>query len=159
MDPRVTQLCLGLIHQFEGSGGTFEPTRTTDPAGNYEIGWSHKLSGPDDPLWFATLDQDQADGLALEDLQRTEAGIVETLGGTHYAALSPGQCAALIDFAYNEGVGKFAGSTLCHFIMVGAMHLVPAEFGKWVFGNVDGREQVLDGLVRRRAAEVAIWNL
>lgn len=151
-----TAACLALVHEFEGSQGAFEATRAQDPAGNWEIGWSHKLSGPDDPLWFATFDQDQADAQALADLATAARGVCVALGDVA-ASLTDNQYAACIDFAYNEGVSRFAGSTLCHRIVTGSMGLVPAEFGKWVYGSQDGVEVKLNGLVRRRAAEVQVW--
>jgi lysozyme len=73
-------------------------------------------------------------------------------------SLTDGQYAALIDFVFNVGAGAFNGSTLCHYIRTGNMVLAPGQFGLWVHGRVNGQEVVLPGLVRRRAAEVAVWN-
>ncbi len=149
--------CLSLIHGFEGSGGTFEATRTQDPAGNWEIGWSHKLTGMFDPLWNATIaDLAQADTLALQDLTTAAQGVCDALEAV-VDDLTDGQYGALIDFTYNVGVGAFANSTLCRLVKNGAHNLVPAEFMKWVHANVDGVETVLAGLVRRRKAEVTVW--
>jgi len=152
-----TEPCLALIHEFEGNEGKFEPTRTQDPAGNWEIGWSHKLSGPDDPLWFATFDQDQADAQALEDLATAAQGVCNALT-VAVNSLTDNQYAACIDFAYNVGVGAFAGSTLAHMIKIGSLNLVPAQFSLWVHGKVNGVEVVLPGLVRRRDAEIRAWQ-
>lgn len=146
---------MGLIKAFEGKNGTFEATRAQDPGGLWEIGWSHKLNGLFDPLYNATLDLTAADALALQDLTATAGGVCSAISG--YADLTEGQYAAIIDLAYNIGVGSFRASTLCHYINTGATNLVPGQFGLWVHGRVNGVEQVLPGLVRRRAAEKAVW--
>lgn len=157
MRPVPVDPCLALIHAFEGNAGQFEPRRSLDPAGNSEIGWSHKLSDPDDPIWFATLDADAADALAIDDLTKAAQGVCSALGAV-VDDLSTGQYAACIDFAYNEGVGRFAGSTLCHYVQIGNMALAVAEFPKWVYAHVNGVAVEEPGLVRRRAAEVDVWN-
>lgn len=157
MRPIPTEPCLGLIHQFEGRAGKFEPRRTMDPAGNWEIGWSHKLAGDADPLWIATLDAEQADNLALADLAAAASGVCDAVGQMA-DQLTDGQYAALIDFAYNVGVAAFAGSTLCHMVRMGNLARAPAEFGKWVYAHVNGRPVLEPGLVRRRQAEMAVFN-
>ncbi|HSD36073.1 MAG TPA: lysozyme [Rhodocyclaceae bacterium] len=71
--------------------------------------------------------------------------------------LCPGSMAerrrgALLDFAYNCGVGALRSSTLRRRVNAADWESVPAEFRKWVRGG--GR--VLVGLVRRRNAEAAL---
>lgn len=152
-----TAPCLALIHEFEGDQGLFEPTRTQDPSGNWEIGWSHKLSGPDDPLWSDILDESAADALALKDLTAAAQGVCNALT-VAVNSLTDSQYAACIDFAYNEGAHAFAGSTLCHFITIGSMNLVPAQFLRWVYEKEDGQMVQSKGLLRRRNAEVRVWQ-
>lgn len=144
-----------MIHAFEGKNGTFEATRQSDPGGLPEIGWSHKLADPEDPLWDSTLDLAQADALAVEDLTEAAQGVCLAIGA---ASLTEGQYAAVIDFAYNEGIGAFAGSTLCKMINAGNLTAAVGEFSKWIYGHVGGKTVILPGLVRRRAAEIAVWN-
>lgn len=157
MRPVPVQPCMGLIHAYEGKNGTFEATRQTDPGGLPEIGWSHALSGPSDPRWDATLTLEEADALALEDLNIYAARIADTLGDA-LNSLTDGQFAAVLDFTYNLGPAAFANSTLCRLILAGNLTMAVLEFPKWVFGTIDGRKVPLPGLVRRRAAEVAVWN-
>lgn len=149
--------CLALIHEFEGDRGHFHVTRALDPADNYEIGWSHKLTGPDDPLWFARLSEDEADALAIEDLNKAAAGVCEALGAS-VDDLTDNEYAAVIDFTYNLGVHRFETSTLCHFLTHGNLALAVDEFPKWDKARVNGTLTVLPGLARRRAAEVAVWR-
>jgi lysozyme len=64
----------------------------------------------------------------------------------------PGRLAAVVDFAYNLGAAALRGSTMRRRINAGRWGQVPAEMMRWTrAGGV-----VLRGLVRRRAAEVAL---
>jgi len=64
----------------------------------------------------------------------------------------PGRLAAVVDFAYNLGAAALRGSTMRRRINAGRWDQVPAEMMRWTrAGGV-----VLRGLVRRRAAEVAL---
>ena len=65
---------------------------------------------------------------------------------------SPGRLAALIDFAFNLGAGNLKASTLRRRVNAGAWDQVPIELRKWVNGG--GRR--LNGLVRRREAEIGV---
>jgi lysozyme len=65
---------------------------------------------------------------------------------------TPGQLGALVDFAYNCGVGNLRASTLRKRVNAGRWDDVPAEFRKWNRGG----SKVLRGLVRRREAEIAL---
>jgi lysozyme len=153
--PIPTVPCLGLIHEFEkGPDGTFAPKAYKDPVGVWTIGWGHALPGPVDWTWT----EGQADQQALLDLADAAEGVCDALTEIIADGLREGQYAALIDFAFNVGVGNFRNSTLCRLIKSGNMVLAPGEFGKWVYGHEGGKPVVLPGLVRRRSAEVAVWN-
>lgn len=65
---------------------------------------------------------------------------------------TPGRLAAVVDFAYNLGVGALNGSTLRKRILAERWEDVPVELRKWV--RAAGR--VLPGLVKRRAAEALL---
>jgi lysozyme len=142
-----------LIHQFEGCAGQPELTRAKDPDGNWEIGWSHKLSGPSDPLWDSTLTPDLADTIAMQDLGGSASEVCNALGDA-VNNLSDNQYAACIDFTYNEGGGNFASSTFAKLIEQDDLADAANQLPRWVYGG----GQVLAGLVHRRAAEVALWN-
>lgn len=64
----------------------------------------------------------------------------------------PRATAAILDFAFNCGTGALANSTLRRRIQADDVDGAKAELMKWTRGG--GR--VLPGLVRRRAAEVAL---
>lgn len=65
---------------------------------------------------------------------------------------TPGRVAALVDFAYNLGVGALRGSTLRRKVLEGAWTEVPDQLLRW--NKAGGR--VLPGLTRRRQAEAAL---
>lgn len=155
MRPIPQAPCLALIHEFEQApGGGFAATAYQDSAGFWTIGYGHKLPGPLSATWT----QEQADIQALMDLTTAATGVSTAIDPGVLTSLTDNQYAACIDFAFNMGVGAFSGSTLCHYINVGALHLVSNQFGLWIHAKVNGVETVLSGLVRRRAAEVAVWN-
>jgi len=66
---------------------------------------------------------------------------------------SDGQIVALCSFVYNLGAGAYRGSTLRRCVQAGDLAGAAAEFGRWVFAY--GRK--MPGLVRRRAAEAALY--
>ena len=65
---------------------------------------------------------------------------------------NPKRLAALIDFAFNLGVGRLKSSTLRKRVNAGEWDAVPAELRKWTRGG----GKVLRGLVIRREAEIAL---
>jgi lysozyme len=146
--------CLPLVHQFEGTvANRFEATRTLDPTGHAELGWGHKLNGSEDPLWNATLTESQADDLAMKDLAGAAMSVCEALGPGPTDTLTDNQYAALIDFTYNAGAGHFISSTLCRLVKAGDLTAAADEFARWVYSEGVS----LPGLIRRRAAEKALW--
>ena len=89
------------------------------------------------------------------------AWLMHTLRGTERAvarliatAVTANQFGALVSFAYNVGTGNLAASTLRARLNCGDVEGAAGEFPKWRFAG--GR--VLAGLVRRRAAERALFE-
>lgn len=151
-------ICLNLIHTFEGDAGQPELKARRDPAGNWEIGWSHKLS---DPAQYPNgIDRQTADALAVSDLYGAADGVRRVVGDTVVdTELTDAKYAALIDFVYNIGEEKFSTSTLAKLVKGGNHVLAAHEFGRWIYGHgEDGTLVELPGLVRRRNAEKALWS-
>lgn len=67
--------------------------------------------------------------------------------------LDPLSRGALVSFAFNAGAGALKSSGLIRRVNAGDWRSVPAEFAKWRMGG----GVVLAGLVRRRAAEAALF--
>jgi lysozyme len=67
--------------------------------------------------------------------------------------LTQGQFDALSSFTFNLGARRLAESTLLTLLNKGDYHGAAAQFARWV--RADGK--ILDGLVRRRAAEAKLF--
>ena len=117
------------------------------PAGVWTIG-----IGATNPPVNATdeITREEAFKRLDRDLVQYEDGVKRLI----QVGLTQGQFDALVDFAYNAGVGALQKSTLLKKVNAGKFDEVPAEFMKWTKGG--GKE--LPGLVRRRRAEVKLWR-
>lgn len=91
----------------------------------------------------------QADDLLRQDMATAEHAV--NIGVP--VPLNQNQFDACVDFAYNAGIGAFLHSTLREKVNDGDFAGAAAEFLKW--GHVNG--VVVDGLLRRRQAEVALF--
>lgn len=146
-------LCLPLIGYFEqGPHGGPALTPYRDSAGYWTTGLGHRCA-PDYP----PITVDEAYDLARKDLQVAAAFVCQALG-PHATNLSDGQFGALCVFTFNEGADRFLHSTLHALVMQGQFSLVPHELEKWVYAHVNGLPVVEQGLVKRRAAEIALWE-
>ena len=97
------------------------------------------------------ISAERAEQLLEADLMEAEAAVSVRLVRV---PLTDNQFAALVSFVFNEGEGAFAQSTLLRKLNEGGYGLVPACLKSWIFAG--GRVQ--PGLVRRRAAEAALWS-
>lgn len=87
-------------------------------------------------------------------MHEVEQTIVPPLDNMVKVKITNNQRCALISFCYNLGVGALAKSTLLRKLNAGEpIEDVAAEFGKWI--NAGGKP--LNGLIRRRAAEKALF--
>lgn len=121
------------------------------PANVWTIGYGH-TSAAGSPIVTSDLEitRDAAEEILKKDMGQYEDGVRKLV----QVGLTQGQFDALVDFAYNAGVGALAKSTLLKKVNAGKFDEVPAEFMKWTKGG--GKE--LPGLVRRRRAEVKLWR-
>lgn len=134
----VSPRWLEQIKKFEG----YRASAYRDPAGVWTIGYGFTKNVTPS----STISRTEADARLIAELQHY-AGSVESL--CHTVELTEGQRDALIDFAFNLGVGALAKSTLLKCVLAGDNEGAAAQFGKWIFAG--GRK--LPGLVERRARE------
>ncbi len=132
---------LALIEEFEGC----KLQAYQDGAGIWTIGFGHANARKDE---YET--QVQAEKDLCADLATAERAV----GSMVHAQLNQNQFDALASFTYNEGSGRFRGSTMLQLVNAGKYELAAAEFPKWdiVAGSVS------PGLLRRRAAEQALFS-
>lgn len=157
---RVGTLGEALIKRFEGcarvrADGMVEAYPDPGTGGEpWTIGWG--ATGADrfnggrirrGTVWT----QAQCDQRLREDLVRYAAEVVEALGPA-IAATSQAQFDALVSFHYNTGAIRTATLTRKH--VAGNFAGAAREFGRWT--RAGGR--VLQGLVRRRAAEAELYE-
>lgn len=133
---------LALTRSFEG----LRLEAYQDSAGVWTIGCGH--AGPEVCAGLA-INQQQAEAL----LQADVAGAVTCVRGAVKVPLTQHQFDALVDFCFNAGRGSFLGSALLQYVNRGDFAGAAGQFGRWV--HAGGR--VLPGLVRRRAAEAAMF--
>jgi len=144
---KMSQSGLELVKEFEG----LRLKAYIDPVGILTIGYGH-TSAAGIPIVKPDLmiTKDKAEEVLARDIGQYEEGVRKYVK----VDLTQGQFDALVDFAYNAGVGALAKSTLLKRVNAEKFDEVPAEFMKWTKGG--GRE--LPGLVRRRRAEVKLWR-
>lgn len=133
---------LALIKQFEG----LELKAYLCPAKVWTIGYGS--TGPHvQPGQVIT--EAQADALLQRDLDRFEDAVAKAC-----PTATQNQFDAMVSLAFNIGIGAFLGSTLLKLHKAGDHRRAVEAFGSWVNA---GRRR-LEGLVRRRAAEAAVYR-
>ena len=138
---------LALVKEFEG----LRLKAYKCPAAVWTIGYGH-TSAAGAPIVSADMliSKENAEEILQRDMVQYEDGVRNLVK----VGLTQGQFDALVDFAYNAGVGALQKSTLLKKVNAEKFDEVPAEFMKWTKGG--GKE--LPGLVRRRRAEVKLWR-
>ena len=144
---RMSAAGLAIVKEFEG----LRLKAYKCPAAVWTIGYGH-TSAAGAPIVNPDLviTKDEAEEVLERDMEQYEEGVRKYVK----VDLTQGQFDALVDFAYNAGVGALAKSTLLKKVNAEKFDEVPAEFMKWTKGG--GKE--LPGLVRRRRAEVKLWR-
>jgi len=124
-----------------------------DSAGVLTVGYGH--CGPDvnpNTVWTLT----QAEAALDRDLANFIPAVSSLITGA--PALGDERFSALVIFTYNVGVEAFKGSTLRRLVLAGHYDAVPGALREWIHIHRGGQLVVDPGLVRRRDAEVKLWN-
>lgn len=139
-DFKLTSEDIDCIKVFEGLRLTAYKAAASERY--YSIGYGHYGR---DVKRGMRITQEEATELLRRDLVKFEAGVNE-LG----VCRTQGQYVALVDFAFNLGMGSLASSTLLKKIKANApKDEIRAQFRRWVYC----KGKVLRGLVRRREWE------
>lgn len=133
---------LAIIKQFEG----LELKAYLCPARVWTIGYGS--TGPHVKPGM-TITEAQAEALLRDDLARFEAA-------AHSAApnATQNQFDAMVSLAFNIGIGAFQKSSVLRLHKAGDFAGAGRAFGMWV----KAKGKTLPGLVRRRAAEAALYR-
>lgn len=143
-------LAAGLCRQFEG----LRLTPYLCPAGIPTIGYgsTRYADGRTVTLKDQPITAKQADDLLLLTLRRDYLpGVLSASPGL---ADKPSKLAAIVDFAYNLGVGAYRCSTLRKRVDAGDWDAARVELARWSKGG----GKVLPGLVSRRSAEIKLME-
>lgn len=145
---------ISLIQEFEGCArkrpdGSYDAYPDPGTGGDpWTIGWGSTGS---DIARGLVWTQQQCDDRFASDLDKFAQRVAAAVGG---AATTQHQFDAMTSFAYNLGIGNLQSSTLLKKHKAGNYAGAAAEFAKW--NKAAGK--VLPGLVRRRAAEAALYS-
>ena len=145
LHPRLTRSCIELVKRFEG----FRPSAAKTPDGGFTLGYGHTLTAREG----AVVSEADADALLRFDLSRVAFMLDEAL----LAPVNDNQFSALISFAFNIGPENFKGSSAARHLAEGAYLQAAAAIELWRRADFDGDALVVDALVRRRAAEKALF--
>jgi lysozyme len=145
---KMTRDGLLLIKEFEG----FRARAYRDPIGVWTIGYGHtSMAGPPQVVAGLAISEAEGERILARDVDRFADGVRAALK----RAVTDQQFSALVSFAYNVGLGNFRSSSVLKAVNAGDMGAVPRRLQLW--NKAGGR--VLPGLVRRRAAEAALFFL
>ena len=131
-----------LIRHFEGC--RFDAYLC--PAGVWTIGYGHTA----DVKEGDSIDQEAAEAFLIEDLEKFEQAVTRLVE----VPLTQQQFDALVSWTFNLGAGNLAESTLLRKLNNYQYVEVPEQMMRWVRAG----GQVLNGLVKRRAAEAALFQ-
>ena len=150
----VSRRGVDLIKEFEG----LKLTAYTCPAGKPTIGWGHtKTVNAADVQTRRTITLEQAEKLLMQDLHEFRVGVLELLK----REANQHQFDAFVSLAFNIGLAAFARSTALRRHNEGRFDEAAAAIEMWnkITNPATGKKEVSRGLVRRRAAEKALYLL
>ncbi len=139
---RVNQRGLVLLKNFEG----LSLKAYLCPAGVLTIGYGHT----DNVSVGQEITLAQAEALLLHDLEVFERDVAARV----QVPLNDNQFSALICFTFNIGIMAFCRSSLLRKLNKGFYQEIPAELRRWRYAA--GVE--MKGLIKRRDAEIALWQ-
>lgn len=143
MTRHINPAGLALIKEYEG----YEGQAYLDTGGVPTIGYGHTRG----VKMGASCTPEQAEAWLREDLASAEADVSKLVK----VPLTDNQFSALVSFTFNLGGAQLGKSTLLKLLNAGNYAGAGSQFQFWVFDN--GKK--LPGLIRRRAAEAALWSV
>ena len=147
----ATTIAANMAADFEG----FSSTPYKDPVGIWTIGygsiwdWSQ---GPDIRVTSHTTPIDEARAKIWLGYELAKGAFV--IKNAVKVPLTDDEDAALLDFIYNLGQGNFLSSTLLKLLNAGDYEKAAQQLLLW--DHAGGK--VLAGLLRRRQAEMSLFN-
>ncbi len=141
----VSPAAIELIKRFEG----FRRTAAQLDDGRWTIGYGHTRSA----RAGVTVTECDAEALLGYDLVDVQAAVNDWT----FTPLTQNQFDALVCFVFNIGLEAFRHSTVLRRVNQGALLQAACAMEMWRKADFDGERIVVDALVRRRAAEKALF--
>jgi len=147
MRPRlsVSRSAVELIMAFEG----FRARAAQLDDGRWTVGYGHTATAREG----AEITEADAEALLLYDLIQASHAVNEHV----YAPLNQNQFDALVSFAFNIGSRAFKSSPTARRLNEGRVLEAALAMELWRKADLEGERIVIDALVRRRAAEKALF--
>ncbi len=143
---RISRAGLELIKRFEG----YREHSVPIGAGQHMIGYGHTKSAREG----LRISEENADAILREyDLPAFESAVSEHV----LAPLSQSEFDALVSLAFNIGIEAFLGSEVLALVNSGEKLRAAEALSGWRTASIEGRTIIVDALVRRRAAERALF--
>lgn len=147
MTPRhqATKTAIDLIKRFEG----FRAKAAQLPDGGWTIGYGHTRTA----RAGVEITEADADALLIYDVAAVTAAINEWV----FSPLTQNQFDALVAFAFNIGLSSFRRSSVLRRLNEGSYLQAACAMEMWRTADFEGERIVVDALVRRRSAEMALF--
>ncbi len=147
---------IDFIKVWEG----FSPKLYNDPVGHCTVGYGILLhtgncdGRPAEQPYVSGITQEKA----TELLAQKAGEFQQIINDSVKVDLNQNQNDALVSFVYNVGGSNFQKSSLLRLLNKGDYASVPTELKKWTKARQNGQLVDLPGLVKRRAAEVELFQ-
>lgn len=142
---RVSRAALELLKRFEG----YRRYSAQLPDGRWTLGYGHTLTAREG----AEVSESDAEALLVYDL----IAVQHTVNENVFAPITQNQFDALCSFAFNIGLDNFRRSQVLKQLNAGAAVQAACAMELWRKADFQGDRIVVDALVRRRAAEKALF--
>ncbi|MFN3585662.1 lysozyme [Phenylobacterium sp.] len=142
---RVSRNAIDLIERFEG----YRRKAAALPDGRWTIGYGHTLTAREG----AEVSEEDAEALLIYDLIAVAHAVNEHV----FTPLNQNQFDALCSFAFNLGLDSFRRSQVLKRLNEGEVIQAACAMELWRKAEFQGQRIVIDALVRRRAAEKALF--
>lgn len=152
---KLSKKGIDLIKSLEG----FSPICYKDVEGNNTIGYGHLITIKD-MLFNCVITKTQAEQLLINDLKVAQNAINNNVS----VSLTQSQFDALVSLVYNWGVHNFILSKGLKVLNAGDLGEAAIQF----FSDAKGVNKIKNpgtgkmvtssGLIKRRQAELAVWN-
>ncbi|MEZ5937463.1 MAG: glycoside hydrolase family protein [Hyphomonadaceae bacterium] len=142
---RTSRAGLDLVKSFEG----FRETSVRLPDGRWTVGYGHVRTAREG----LTISEKDAEDLLVFDLKPAEEAIRTQV----LAPLNQNQFDALVSLVFNISPGQFKDSAILRYLNSGDYLAAALGFDAWRKARINGQVMIVDALIRRRAAEKALF--